>query len=99
MSKTMTKYLIALSSVLAFAGCDSMPNRSASDSKSMPSTSTSTSTSSSDATSAPTAAGSTSDNGAAASGKTGDRNGDAGISGGAGAAGTMEPSTGGIAPK
>ncbi len=87
----MTKPLILLLSVLAFAACDNMPNRSASDNKSMPSTSRS------DATVAPTAGDTASTNGAAA-GKAGNRS-DIGNAGTKNEPGMTEAMPSGMAPK
>ena len=88
----MTKPLILLLSVLTLAACDSMPNRSASDTKSVPPTSRS------DATVAPTAGSIPSNNGAAAGRPS--NSGDA-VNGSAGtnASGTVEAIPSGMAPK
>ena len=93
----MTKSLMILLSALALAACDTMPNRTASDSKSMPSTSRSDT---SGATGAATAGAVPTGSGAAAAGRagtlgSGSTNGDAGIS----APGSTEVGPSGMAPK
>ena len=87
----MIKFVAVLMSVFAFAACDSMPNKSASDSKATPATSRS------DATVAPTVGIGSSSNGAAA----GDRAGTHSVAGdkSTNESGMKDPTPSGMAPK
>ena len=87
----MIKSLMALMSVFAFAACDSMPNKSAADSKAMPATSRS------DATVAPTVGIGSSSNGAAAGDRAGTHS-DAGNKS-TNESGMKDPTSSGMAPK